>query len=162
VLSYNIAMWKNKHVVVALIVAPILSILAWYAVGNLIGEKPKAAERGMTYKLVARSNCRYASGSCSLHNADFELTLEPEMLAASSVALTMTSSHALQSAALGLSDGDSAPAPSPMTRTADDGTRWQGLLPRPQSPDAQIRVAVTAQGATWYAEVPVAFLETED
>ena len=38
---------------------------------------------------------------------------------------------------------------------------WQGLLPRPSSPDAQIRVAVTAQGATWYAEVPVIFLEEE-
>lgn len=161
-MSYNTAMWKNKHVVIALIVAPILSILAWYAVGNLVGEKPEAAKAGETYKLVGRSNCRYASGSCDLHNADFELTLEPEMVAASSVALTMTASHELQSAALGLVEGNSEPQPSPMTRTADDGTQWQGLLPRPQTPDALIRVAVTAQGATWYAEVPVIFLETED
>lgn len=155
-------MWKNKHVVVALIVAPILSILAWFAVGNLFGEKPQVAEEGKTYKLVARSNCRYASGSCDLHNADFELTLEPEMVAASSVALTMTASHALQSAAIGLVDGDAEPQPAPMTRTGDDGRQWQGLLPRPQSPEARIRVAVTAQGATWYAEVPVVFLEPED
>ena len=70
--------------------------------------------------------------------------------------------NSLQSAALGLVEGNSEPQPSPMTRTADDGTQWQGLLPRPQSPDALIRVAVTAQGATWYAEVPVIFLETED
>ena len=161
-LRYTIAMWKNKHVVVALLVAPILSILAWYAVGNLVGEKPHAAEEGKTYKLVARSNCRYASGSCDLHNADFELTLEPEMIAASSVALTMTASHMLQSAAIGLVEVDSEPQPAPMTMTAEDGTQWQGLLPRPQTPDALIRVAVTAQGATWYAEVPVIFLETED
>ena len=161
-MSYNSAMWKNKHVVVALLVAPILSILAWYAVGNLVGEKPQAAEKGKTYKLVARSNCRYASGSCDLHNADFNVLLEPELLAASSVALTLTSSHALQSAALGLVEGDSEPQPAPMTMTADDGMRWQGLLPRPQSPEALIRIAVTAQGATWYAEVPVVFLETED
>lgn len=155
-------MWKNKHVVVALLVAPILSILAWYAVGNLVGEKPTSAEPGKVYKLVGRSNCRYASGSCDLHNADFQLTLTTEMLAASSVALTMTSSHELQSAALGLAEGDSAPEPAPMTRTGDDGTHWQGLLPRPTLPDATIRVAVTAQGATWYAEVPVVFLETDD
>jgi hypothetical protein len=155
-------MWKNKHVVVALLVAPILSILAWYAVGNLIGEKPQAAEAGKTYKLVARSNCRYASGSCDLHNADFELTLAPEMLAARSVALTLVSSHALQSAALGLVEGNSTPEPAPMTQTGDDGTQWQGLLPRPTSLDATIRVAVTASGATWYAEIPVVFLETED
>lgn len=155
-------MWKNKHVVVALIVAPILSVLAWYAVGHLAGEKPEAAEPGNTYKLVARSNCRYASGSCDLHNADFKLTLEPEMLAATSVAMTMTASHPLQSAALALVDGGSAPEPSPMTPAADDGTRWQTLLPRPASPDATIRVAVTAQGAAWYAEVPVVFLEESE
>jgi hypothetical protein len=155
-------MWKNKHVVVALLVAPILSILAWYAVGNLAGEKPQSAQEGKTYKLVARSNCRYASGSCDLHNADFKLLIEPEMVAASSVALTLTSSHALQSAALGLVEGDSEPQPAPMTSTADDRMHWQGLLPRPKAPDAQIRIAVTARGATWYAEVPVVFLETED
>ena len=155
-------MWKNKHVVVALIVAPILSILAWFAVGNLAGEKPQSVEEGKTYKLVARSNCRYASGSCDLHNADFTLLIEPEMLAASSVAMTLTSSHALQGAVLGLVEADSEPQPAPMTMTSDDRMHWQGLLPRPRSPDAQIRVAVTAQGATWYAEVPVVFLETDD
>jgi hypothetical protein len=36
-MRYTATMWKNKHVVVALIVAPILAILAWYAVGSLIG-----------------------------------------------------------------------------------------------------------------------------
>ena len=153
------AMWKNKHVVVALIVAPILSILAWFAVGHLVGEKPQAAKEGDIYTLVARSNCRYASGSCDLHNSDFKLTLEPDMLAASSVALTMTASHSLQSAALGLVDSGSADAPAPMTATGENGKTWQGLIPRPSSPDAVIRVAVTAQGATWYAEVPTVFLE---
>ena len=155
-------MWKNKHVVIALIVAPILSILAWFAVGNLVGEKPKPAEAGNTYKLVARSNCRYASGSCNLHNADFELTLEPEMMTASSVALTMTSSHVLQNAAIGLAEGPSPQAPEPMTQAGNDGLRWQGLLARPGSPDATIRVAVVAQGATWYAEVPVVFLDESE
>lgn len=155
-------MWKNKHVVIALIVAPILSILAWFAVGYIAGEKPQAVESGKSYKLVARSNCRYASGTCDLHNADFKLSLVPELLAASSVALTVTSSHALQGAALGLADGGSVQEPTPMTRVADDGTRWQGLLPRPTSPDATIRVAVMAQGATWYAEVPVVFLDESE
>ena len=153
-------MWKNKHVVVALIVAPILSILAWFAVGQIAGEKPKPAEAGNTYKLVARSNCRYASGSCNLHNADFELTITPDMVTASSVALTMTASHALQSAAIGLASG--ATAPEAMTPVGNEGTRWQGLLPQPSSPDETIRVAVTAQGATWFAEIPVVFLEESE
>ena len=155
-------MWKNKHVVTALLVAPILSILAWYAVGNLLGEKPQAAEAGKTYKLVARSNCRYASGSCDLHNSDFQLTILPGAFAASSVALTMTASHPLQSAVLGLVEDGSGRPPAPMTRTDGDGLEWQGLLPLPSSPDSTIRIAVTAQGATWYGEVPVIFLEEED
>ena len=156
-------MWKNKHVVVALIVAPLLSILAWFAVGQLAGEKPTAAEPGSSYKLVARSNCRYASGSCDLHNADFQLTIEPDMLTASSVALTMTSSHALQGAALGLVESSTAEGePSPMTPSGNDGTQWQGLLPRPASAAAMIRIAVTARDATWYAEVPVVFLDESE
>ena len=155
-------MWKNKHVIVALLVAPILSILAWYAVGNLFGEKPHAAEEGEIYTLVGRSNCRYASGSCDLHNSDFRLTLEPDMLAASSVALTMTASHRLRSAAIGLVEDGTAEAPAPMTSTDDSGTTWQGLIPRPSSPDAVIRVAVTAQGATWYAEIGTVWLEAEE
>ena len=155
-------MWKNKHVVVALLVAPILSILAWYAVGNLVGEKPHAAKEGSVYTLVARSNCRYASGSCDLHNREFKLTLTPDMLAVSSVALTMTASHSLQSAAMGLVEDGSPKAPAPMTSTGDDGKEWQGLIPRPSTPDAIIRIAVTAQGATWYAEVPTVFLEPEE
>ena len=105
-----------------MIVAPILSILAWYAVGHLVGEKPQAAEEGKLYKLVARSNCRYESGSCDLHNADFQLTIQPEMLTASSVALTMTSSHSLQSAVLSLVEGDlAADRPAPMTAKGDNG-----------------------------------------
>ncbi len=155
-------MWKNKHVVIALLVTPVLSILAWFAVGNLFGEKPHTAKQGATYTLMARSNCRYASGSCDLVNNDFKLTITPEMLAASSVALSLESSHALQGAALGLVDDGGAEQPAPMTRTGDAGTRWQGLIPRPSSPEATIRIAVTAQGSTWYAEVPVVWLEEED
>lgn len=161
-MRYTSPMWKNKHVVIALIVAPVLAVLAWYAVGSLIGEKPQAVESGETYKLAARSNCRYASGACDLHNAGFKLSIRPEMVAASSVALVMTSSHALQSAAIGLIENESGAAPAPMTRTDEAGLEWQGLLPRPASDDATIRIAVTAQGATWYAEVPVVFLEEED
>ena len=49
-----------------------------------------------------------------------------------------------------------------MTRTSDDATQWQGLLPRPASAAAMIRVAVKAQDATWFAEVPVVFLDESD
>ncbi|MDJ0709097.1 MAG: hypothetical protein QNJ14_01850 [Woeseiaceae bacterium] len=155
-------MFNNKHVVVAMLVAPVLAIMAWFAVDYFIGERPHAAKPGAAYTLIAKSNCRYASGQCDLENADFKLTIRPEMVAASSVALTLVTSHELQSAAIGLvDDGDTDP-PAPMTRTNDDGTEWQGLLPGPGSDDATFRIAVTANDATWYAEVPVIFISTSN
>ena len=152
-------MFSNKHVLVAMLVAPVLAIMAWFAVDYFVAERPHVAEEGATYTLLAKSNCRYASGECDLENADFELSIRPSMQTATSVALTLTSSHALDSAAMGLVEGDRAQQPAPLTRTDDQGTEWQALLERPGASDASIRIAVTAQGATWFAEVPITFLE---
>ena len=155
-------MFKNKHVVIAMLVAPVLAIMAWFAVDYFVGERPHAAKPGSAYTLIAKSNCRYASGQCDLENADFKLSIRPGMVSASSVALTLSASHELQSAAVGLVDGDDAQAPAPMTQTDDAGTEWQGLLPSPGSDESRIRLAVTANGATWYAEVPVVFISTSN
>ena len=51
-------MWKDKHVVMAMIVAPILAIFAWVGVDYIVAEKAQPAEPGSMYPLVARSNCR--------------------------------------------------------------------------------------------------------
>ena len=72
-------MFSNKHVLVAMLVAPVLAIMAWFAVDYFVAERPHAAEEGATYTLLAKSNCRYASGKCDLENADFELTIRPSM-----------------------------------------------------------------------------------
>ena len=151
-------MFSNKHVLVAMLVAPVLAIMAWFAVDYFVAERPHAAQEGATYKLLAKSNCRYASGECDLENAEFELSLRPEMISASSVALALSSSHNLDTAVVGFVDAASA-APEPMTRTDAVGKEWQVLLSRPDNTDASIRIAVTAQGATWFAEVPSVWLE---
>ena len=152
-------MFKNKHIVVAMLVAPVLAIMAWFAVDYFVAERPHAAQEGATYKLLAKSNCRYASGECDLENNEFELSLRPEMLSASSVALALSSSHHLDTAVIGFVDAASD-APAPMTQTDNAGKEWQVLLPRSGTADATIRLAVTAQGATWFAEVPTVWLET--
>ena len=144
-----------------MLVAPMLAIIAWFAVDHFVAERPHAAREGAAYTLLAKPNCRYASGQCDLENADLELSIRPSMQAASSIALIVTSSHALETAAIGLVEGNQAQGPVPLTRTNDLGTEWQGLLTPPGQPDASIRLAVTAQGTTWYAEVPVVFLESD-
>ena len=71
--------------------------------------------------------------------------------------MVMSASHPLDSAVMGMS-GDKTP--QQMTTTGDGtGTEWLAVLPLPRSDGATLRIAVTAQGATWYAEVPTVFLD---
>lgn len=155
-------MFKNKHVVVAMLVAPVLAIMAWLAIDYFLGERPHAAKEGAAYTLIAKSNCRYDSGQCDLENSDFSLSLRPVSVTAASIQLELTSEFPLQSAALGLVDNGAELLPLPMSSVADDALHWTAQIDRPTRADAAIRLAVTAQGATWYAEVPVVFLRLSD
>lgn len=64
-------MFKNKHFILALLIAPILSIIAYFGTDMALSEKPHAAKEGETYKLASKSNCRYTSGLCDMENGDF-------------------------------------------------------------------------------------------
>lgn len=154
-------MFKNKHVVVAMLVAPVLAIMAWFAIDHFVGEKPHAAKPGGTYSLLARSNCRYDSGQCDLVNGDFELTLRPMEITSSSVSIELVSKHALQRATIGVFTGDAGAPPSAMAAADATSTRWSASISRPASDDSALRIAVVAGGATYYAEVPVVFLGLE-
>ena len=151
-------MFTNKHVVVAMLVAPVLAIMAWFAIDYFVGERPHAAKEGAAYTLIAKSNCRYDSGTCDLENSDFKLSIRPMSITADSVQLEMTSAFPLQSATLGLVNDGVAAAPSPMAATNDEGLHWTTRIDAPAGNNSTIRVAATAQGSTWYAEVPTVFL----
>ena len=154
-------MFKNKHVVVAMLVAPVLSILAWFAVDYFVSERPHAAKTGGTYQLIAKSNCRYDSGQCDLANGDFELTLRPTEIGESMITLDLESRFALQQATAGLVNDGMEADPSGMVSSGAGATRWSTLLARPTSDKSTLRVAVVAQGATYYAEVPIVFMRLE-
>lgn len=153
-------MFTNKHVVVAMLVAPVLAIMAWFAIDYFIGERPHAAQEGAAYTLIAKSNCRYDSGQCDLENSDFKLSIRPTSVSPGSVQLEMTSAFPLQSATLGLVDDGTPALPSPMTATNADALHWTTRMDSPSGENSAIRVAVTAEGATWYAEVPTVFLDS--
>ena len=155
-------MFKNMHLVVAMLVAPVLAVLAWFAVDYFVAERPHAAREGAAYTLIAKSNCRYDSGQCDLENSDFNLSVRPVSVTSASVQLELTSEFPLESAALGLVDNGAALLPSPMSSTTDDALKWTTSIDRPTRADAAIRIAVTAQGATWFAEVPVIFMKVSD
>jgi len=154
-------MFKNKHVIVAMLVAPVLSILAWLAVDYFISERPHAAKLGATYALIAKSNCRYDSGQCDLENGDFELTLRPTEIGESMITLNLESRFALQQATVGLVNNGVETEPSGMVSSGTGATAWSTMLARPQSEESALRIAVVAQEATYYAEVPVVFMQLE-
>jgi hypothetical protein len=152
-------MFTNKHVVVAMLVAPVLAILAWFAIDYFLAERPHAAQPGGSYKLVAKSNCRYDSGQCDLENGDFELTLQPTEVMSTTVALVMRSKFPLQQATIGFIDNESQSAPSKMVSTAPDATEWSATLAVPTGDVLMLGIAVSAQDTHYFGEVPVAFLE---
>ncbi len=149
----------NKHVIVAMLVAPVLAIMAWFGIDYFLSERPHAAVEGGTYLLIARSNCRYDSGECDLVNGDFKVTLEPVGDVSGPVTLGLTSKFPLQAATLGLVAGDVEHAPAAMRRDGETATRWLAELPPVQPAESIIRLAVVASETTYYAEVPLTFLE---
>ncbi len=146
-------MLKNKHLVVAMLVAPVLAIMAWFAVDYFVAERPHAAREGAAYPLVARSNCRYESGSCDLDNNDFRLTLE-----AVGAAIKLTSRFRLRSATGGLGATPmDADRPRPFTAADQSGLVWMLELDALPGPDDIVRVAVVADESTYFAEVSGVF-----
>ena len=155
-------MFKNWHVVIAMLVAPVLAVLAWFAVDFFVGERPHSAKEGAAYTLIAKSNCRYDSGQCDLENSDFKLNIRPMSITPGGVQLEMTSAFPLQSAMLGLVNDGTPASPTVMSATTDAGLHWTGRMDKPAGDSSTIRVAVTAQNATWHAEILTVFLESPD
>jgi hypothetical protein len=150
-------MFTNKHVVVALLIAPLLSILAWLAVGNLLGDKAVPAAPGQSYPLIEKSSCRYASGFCELENKDIKLTLRLDESRGKS--LELSASHPLETALMALAPASSERGPRAMQALDEQGLRWQFVLGDTVSPDERIRLVVSVAGSAYFAEASTAFLQ---
>ncbi|MGB5491357.1 MAG: hypothetical protein WBM76_11070 [Woeseiaceae bacterium] len=152
-------MFTNKHVVVAMLVAPVLAILAWFAIDYFIAERPHAAKAGGSYKLIAKSNCRYDSGQCDLENGDFELTLQPIEVTKAAITLRLKSLFPLQQATIGFINDNPQPVASKMTSTTSEATEWSATLALPSGNASTLGIAVTSGSASYFAEIPTTFLE---
>lgn len=152
-------MWKNKHVIVAMLVAPILAIMAWYAIDYFIGERPHAAKPGADYTLVARSNCRRASGSCDLVNGDFKLTISASPAGSAALTLALSSHFPLVAATIGIAPGPGKESlPVMLSPVGGDGKTWSVQISRPAAAEAAMQIVVIAGQSRYFAEVPTIFL----
>tara|TARA_R110002110_G_scaffold406421_1_gene626472 strand:- start:306099 stop:306584 length:486 start_codon:yes stop_codon:yes gene_type:complete len=154
-------MFTNKHVIIAMIVAPVLSVLAWFAVGQMTGEKPQAAQEGGSYPLVEKSNCRYTSGACDLANEDVKLRLVyaqgdggPQMQLSSSVAL--------QGVVLGVAEPGEEGRPAMMRAVDGQGLEWRLALAEMPGEEQRIRLVARAAGSSFFAESGTTFLQLDE
>jgi hypothetical protein len=154
---------KNKHLIVAMLVAPVLAILGYFALDALVGEKPKPAMEGQSYPLAEKPNCRYASGLCALKNGDFELQLGTRALGQDRITLTLRSVVSLDGVVVALVESaDGAAPPVPMEPVGQDGTVWSLDMPRPDAERHRLRLAVSSAGVLYYGDAATPFTLREN
>lgn len=149
---------KNKHLLTASLMAPILALMSYFAIDALVGETPHAAEEGQSYQLVEKPNCRYDSGSCGLKNGDFELKLHTEELENDRLLLVLESVFPLEGVLVGLLESEADEAqPVDMRPVGDDGLTWSLDLVRPNPESDRLQLVAAAKGSLYYGDVAMKF-----
>ena len=150
----------NKHVLAALLVTPLLAVLAWYGAGQLSDteeEQATPAQAGTSYPLLERPGCRYAGGSCGLSNEDFKLA----------IALTPTGQLRLVSALpldyvlVGL-ESASGEDPVQALAVSAEQDRWVHNFTVVPSSEDRLRVVTGVGGASWFGEASLTFTQSSD
>ena len=155
-------MFKNKHFIIALLIAPILSLIAYFGTDMALSEKPHAAKEGESYKLSSKSNCRYTSGLCDMENGDFKVKFRSEKLTQASLELSLHAAYPLEGVKLSVVDSQEQNAqPIDMTPADQAGQNWTITLPKPASAESWLRVAIQSEGTLYYGETQTAFVKYE-
>ena len=156
------SLFKHKHVLTAAIVAPILALVSYFAVDFIAGEKPQPAEKGVSYPLVEKPNCRYPSGHCGLKNADFELDLVVESPDGSRPVLKLSSMHPLNGVMVALLAHDAGEkAPREMIPIGERGMAWSIELEPFDPGQDRLRLAASAQDTYYFGDVALKFVLQE-
>ncbi|MFT4518257.1 MAG: hypothetical protein ACI9JM_000638 [Halioglobus sp.] len=153
-------MLSNKHILAAVIVGPILSVLAWIGVGQLTAETPAPAQPGQSYPLLEKSGCRYSGGDCQLENEDLQLTLR-YVEGGSAAHLELRSSHALDGAVMSVASPGKDSRPLPMQPPTDEGQPWALSISSQPAADDRIYLVIGIGEATYYGDASTTFLRTQ-
>lgn len=155
-------MFKNKHVIISLIVAPILAIMGYFAVDAFVAETPHAAKPGERVELVEKPNCRYSSGACDLKNGDFEMRIHAKWSDDVQVLLTLESNVTLDGviAAHVTNESHNVP-PINMQPLDDDGHKWALQIVNPNLKADRLRLAASANQAIYYGDASLTFINYE-
>jgi len=152
-------MFRNKHLIAAMLIAPILALVAYFGVDAMVSEKPMQAEAGQSYALVAMPQCRYSSGHCTLKNSDFKVEIKPLQVSGNSMVLKLHSVFPLQAAKIALVQNPNMPgSPSAMHAIDDKRQDWRITIQGAHEKTSQLRLVVIAKDAYYYGETGLEFL----
>jgi len=153
-----LSLLKNKHVLTAAIVTPVLALIGYFAFDFMMSEPPRVAEKGQSYRLVEKPNCRYDSGRCGLKNGEFELNLVIERLEDNRPVLKLTSAYPLEGVMVALlENGQDEKQPVKMQSSSDEGLTWSLELSEFVPGRDRLRLAASAQQALYFGDVALKF-----
>lgn len=158
------SVFRNRHVVIAALIAPVLALIAYFSVDYLFGERPQAARAGASYPLVETPGCRYAGGNCRLKNEDFVLSIAVMQTANGAGVLTLESNVALEGVRLAVHRGEGVDeaAPREMLAVNAEGNRWTLDVPPLDPSRDRLRLAASARGSIYFGEASTSFLGREE
>jgi hypothetical protein len=150
---------KNKHVILAMFIAPVLALVAYFATDYVVSEKPHAARQGSTYQLAAKSNCRYQSGQCTLHNGDVEVNVRAERVTDSLVELSLHSNLPLQNVLVSLVVANVETDTAMLQPAASEENTWRAEFDIHETEQTTLRFVLNLSGTLFYAETPAVFVD---
>ena len=150
---------KNKHVVLAMFVAPVLAIIAYFATDRIVSEKPHQAQQGNSYKLAAKSNCRYKSGQCTLHNGDVQVNVRIEQVSTAAIKLIIQSNMAINNALASFAGDGYEAQPGTLYPAVEQENTWNAEFSLVDIEKTSLRLVLEISDSVFYAETPVVFAE---
>ncbi len=152
-------MFKNKHVVTAMIVTPILAIIGYFATDYIVSEQPQKAQADGQYQLAQLPNCRYESGKCELKNGNFSVVITGDAADDGVLSLKLDSAFSLDDVRISVvKDPADIVGPSSMTSVSNEGKAWEIDLQVTQPQQQYLRLVMAVDGAVYYAETQMPFL----
>lgn len=150
---------KNKHVILAMFVAPVLAIIAYFATDYVVSEKPRQAQQGNSYKLAAKSNCRYQSGQCTLYNGDVEVNVRAERINGSLIELSLHANMPLQNVLVSSVVATEETDPVVMQPAVSEENTWRAKIDIFDVEKSALRLVLELSGLLFYAETPAVFID---
>lgn len=152
---------KNKHLIIAMLVAPLLAVIAYFSVDHFVSEKPHVAAKGESYKLKANSNCRYKSGICTLENGDVEIELQIKIIDQNKITILLSSVLPLQGAIISLLATNEPEKHIIMTADTDKANSWLATLNAKLDEQSLLRLVINVSDTLYYAQTSTVFVDYE-